>query len=83
MRAAEFGEGSILSTCEKNHATRPGVSCMTHIVSGRLRHRIDEPGGREMRLDPERPGLVAPEVLHPIDPDGPALSFVEFHRNTG
>ncbi|WP_437838584.1 hypothetical protein [Sorangium sp. So ce1153] len=41
---------------------------MSYIASGRLRHPIDGLGGREVLLDPERPGLIAPEVLHQVDP---------------
>ncbi|MGK3965041.1 hypothetical protein WMF38_12760 [Sorangium sp. So ce118] len=52
---------------------------MNHIVSGRLRHRIDELGGREMLLDPERPGLS----LHQVHPYGRVRLFVKFHRKTG
>ncbi|XXT95757.1 hypothetical protein WMF20_38595 [Sorangium sp. So ce834] len=35
---------------------------VNHIVSGRLRYRIDGLRAREMMLDPERPGRVGPEV---------------------
>ncbi|AUX36113.1 MULTISPECIES: hypothetical protein [Sorangium] len=35
---------------------------VNHIVSGRLRYRIDGLDAREMLLDPERPGRVGPEV---------------------
>ncbi|MGK3981536.1 hypothetical protein WME99_00765 [Sorangium sp. So ce136] len=48
---------------------------MNYIASGRLRHRIDGLGGR--------PGLVAPAVLHQVDPYCPMRLFVKFHRTTG
>lgn len=53
------------------------------MVSRRLRHRTDEPGGREIPLDPECPRIVVSELLHQFDPDGQALFLVEFHRKTG
>ncbi|WP_437962048.1 hypothetical protein WME76_21920 [Sorangium sp. So ce119] len=56
---------------------------MNHIVSRRLRHRIDGLGGREMPLDPERPGSVASAALHQVEPDGLVRFFMDFHRKTG
>ncbi|WP_438038174.1 hypothetical protein [Sorangium sp. So ce128] len=53
------------------------------MVSRRLRSRTDGLGGRESPLDPERPRIVAPEVLHQFDHDGQALFLVEFHRKIG
>lgn len=82
-RTAEFDEGTIPSGLRKNHATKPGVWGVIHVVSGRLRYRIDGLGGREMLLDPESPGIVVPEVLHHVDPDGPVRFYVEFHRKPG
>lgn len=79
-RTAEFDEGSIPSGLKKNHATKPGVWGVIHVVSGQLRYYIDGLDGREMLLDPESPGIVVPEVLHHVDPDGPVRFFVEFYR---
>ncbi|WP_437809391.1 DUF1971 domain-containing protein [Sorangium sp. So ce1078] len=52
-RTAEFDEGSIPSGLRKNHATRPVVWGVIHVVSGRLSHRIHSDGlsGREMLID--------------------------------
>ncbi|WP_437301412.1 DUF3565 domain-containing protein [Sorangium sp. So ce426] len=82
-RTAEFDEVTIPSGLRKNHSTKPGVWGVIHVVSGRLRYRIDGLGGRELSLDPESPGVVVPEVLHHVDPDGPVRFFVEFRRKGG
>ncbi|WP_437331031.1 DUF3565 domain-containing protein [Sorangium sp. So ce381] len=82
-RTADFDEATIPAGLRKNHSTKPGVWGMIHVISGRLRYRIDGLGGRELSLDPETPGIVAPEVLHHVDPDGPVRFFVEFRRKGG
>ncbi|WP_437314987.1 DUF1971 domain-containing protein [Sorangium sp. So ce385] len=86
QRTAEFDEGSRRAARENNHATKPGVRGVNHIVSGRLRHRMDGLGAREIPLDPERPGLVAPAVVHRVAPDGPvriSRSFAAKPDKTG
>jgi len=50
------------------------------VLSGRLRYGIDGLGGRELLLDPTTPGIVPPETLHHVEPDGPVRCFVEFYR---
>ncbi|WP_437736177.1 DUF3565 domain-containing protein [Sorangium sp. So ce1335] len=78
-RTAEFDEGTIPAGLRKNHATKAGVWGVIHVISGQLRYRVDGLDGRELRLTPETPGFVAPEVLHHVEPDGPVRFFVEFH----
>ena len=48
-------------------------------MSGSLRYRID-PTGFETTLTPEKPGIVEPEVLHSVEPDGPVSFYVAFYR---
>jgi tellurite resistance-related uncharacterized protein len=79
-RTAEFDEASIPAALRKDHATKPGVWGMIHVVDGHLRYCVDAAGGREYALDPGAPGIIAPEVLHHVAPDGPVRFFVEFYR---
>lgn len=79
-RTAVFDETSIPAGLRENHSTKPGVWGLIHVLSGRLRYRIDSMDGREILLDPATPGVVVPEALHHVDPDGPVRFFVEFHR---
>ncbi|WP_437308887.1 DUF3565 domain-containing protein [Sorangium sp. So ce388] len=82
-RTAEFDEGTIPGGLRRDHATKPGVWGVIHVVSGRLRYRIDGLGGRDHVLSPDAPGIVVPEVLHHVDPEGPVRFFVEFRRKGG
>lgn len=80
QRTAEFDEGSVPQGLRKNHTTKPGVWALIHVMSGRLRYCIEALGGRELMLEPGAPGVVAPEVPHHIEHDGPVRFFVAFHR---
>ncbi|WP_437814977.1 DUF3565 domain-containing protein [Sorangium sp. So ce1078] len=80
-RTAEFDEGTIPGGLRKNHATKAGVWGVIHVISGQLRYRIDGPGGRDLLLNPETPGIIPPEALHHVEPDGPVRFFVEFRKN--
>jgi tellurite resistance-related uncharacterized protein len=54
------------------------VWALITILEGRLRFRhIDPPS--EVVLDPNTPGVVAPEEPHEVEPLGPVRFFVEFH----
>jgi len=79
-RTAEFDDGSIPAGLRKNHSTKRGVWAVIRVLSGRLRYRIEGLGGRELLLDPTAPGIVLPEALHHVEPDGPVRFFVEFYR---
>jgi tellurite resistance-related uncharacterized protein len=79
-RTAEFDETSIPAALRKDHTTKPGVWGMIRVIAGQLRYCVDAAGGREHTLDPGTPGVIPPEVLHHVAPDGPVRFFVEFHR---
>lgn len=82
-RTAEFDETSVPAGLRKNHSTKQGVWGLIQVLSGRLRYRIDGLGGLELLLEPGRQGVVVPEVLHHVEPDGPVRFFVEFHHRPG
>lgn len=82
-RTPIFHRGSIPDGLRKNHATKPGVWGVIHVVSGLLRYVIQPPLAGEHDLDPLRPGIVVPEVLHHVSPTGDVELYVEFFRATG
>jgi tellurite resistance-related uncharacterized protein len=79
-RTAEFDASSIPSALRKDHSTKPGVWGVIHVVAGRLRYIVEPPLARELVLDPTTRGIVVPEVLHRVVPEGDVRLFVEFHR---
>jgi tellurite resistance-related uncharacterized protein len=79
-RTADFDQDSIPAGLRKDHSTKPGVWGVIHVVSGRLRYIVEPPLAGEHVLDPSRPGIVVPEVLHRVVPEGDVRFYVEFHR---
>lgn len=79
-RTREFDQDSIPDGLRHAHSTRAGVWGVVHVVAGRLRYVVDPPLAGERVLDEANPGVVVPEVLHRVEPDGPVRFFVEFHR---
>jgi len=79
-RTPSFDQHSIPAGLRRNHATKAGVWGLIRVASGRLRYRIDGPGGRELLLSSVSSGVIAPEVLHHVEPDGDVSFFVEFYR---
>ncbi len=79
-RTPELDEHSIPAGLRKDHATKPGLWGVIHVLTGRLRYIVEPPLAGEHLLDPAHPGVVVPEVLHRVVPDGDVRFFVEFHR---
>lgn len=79
-RTPDFDQSSIPDGLRKDHATKPGVWGVLHVVSGRLRYIVEPPLAGEHQLDTERPGIIVPEVLHRVQADEDVVFFVEFHR---
>jgi tellurite methyltransferase len=79
-RTAEFDETSTPEGLRKDHSTKAGVWGVIHVVSGHLRYVIDDMLGRELHLDADTPGVVAPEVRHHVELEGPVRFYVEFYR---
>jgi tellurite methyltransferase len=79
-RTSEFDQLSIPDGLKKDHATKPGVWGVIHVLAGRLRYIVEPPLATERVLEPDVPGIVVPEVLHRVVPEGDVRFFVEFHR---
>ena len=79
-RTAEFDERTMPAGLRANHSTKAGVWGVVHVLEGRLRYVVKAPIAGEHVLDAAHPGIVVPEVLHHVEPDGAVRFFVEFHR---
>ncbi len=79
-RTSDFDAHSIPDALRRDHATKAGVWGVIHVLEGRLRYIVDAPLAREETLEPGRNGVVVPEVVHRVLPDGEVRFFVEFHR---
>jgi tellurite methyltransferase len=79
-RTRDFDQSSIPDALRKDHSTKPGVWGVIHVLSGRLRYVVEAPLASERILEPGVRGIVVPEVLHRVAPEGEVRFFVEFHH---
>jgi tellurite methyltransferase len=81
-RTPDFDQRSIPDGLRKDHSTKPGVWGVIHVLAGRLRYIVEPPLACERLLEPGALGIVVPEVLHRVVPEGEVRFFVEFHRRS-
>lgn len=77
-RTKDFTEQTLPSGLRKNHSTKPGVWALIHVLEGQLRYCVPSWNHDEV-LEPGKLGIVAPQVLHFVEPQGAMRMFVEFH----
>lgn len=78
-RTPEFTQDTLPAALRRDHSTAVGVWGRIQVIEGNLRYRV-EALGLDQVLTPSEPGIVVPEVLHSVEPDGPVRFFVEFYR---
>lgn len=75
-----FTEASIPAGLLKAHQTKAGTWGKIVILAGKLCYRILQPELEEHFLDENNFGVVEPEVLHEVAPEGKVSFYVEFYR---
>lgn len=78
-RTAEFTEATVPHGLQHQHSTKAGVWGRIVILDGSLTYRVLSDASATT-LDPSRPGVVEPEVLHQVEVQGPVRFYVEFLR---
>jgi tellurite methyltransferase len=78
----EFDQLSIPNGLQQGHATKPGIWGVIRVLAGRLRYFVEPPLACEHVLNSDRLGVIVPEVLHRVIPEGDVRFLVEFHRKT-
>jgi len=79
-RTPLFDEKSIPKGLLKDHKTKKDVWGKIHVVKGKLIYTIQSNPAEIVELGPEAPGIVEPEVLHNVKPDGSVQFYVEFYK---
>ncbi|MFT7653960.1 MAG: tellurite resistance-related uncharacterized protein [Limisphaerales bacterium] len=79
-KTAVFSEASVPGGLLKAHKTKTGTWGKIVILEGQLLYRILEPILEEHLLDADHPGVVEPEVLHEVKPEGKVSFYVDFHK---
>lgn len=81
-RTDDFTEQTLPAGLRKNHTTKAGVWALIHVEEGKLRYCV--PGWNyDEVLEPGTQGIVAPQVEHFVEPQGPVRFYVEFHKSPG
>lgn len=82
-RTGIFTAATIPAGLLRSHATKPGVWGLIHVLQGHLIYRVTDPRHSRVEtvLSPDQPpGVIAPEVLHEVEPLDEVRFYVEFHR---
>lgn len=82
-RTDTFTPATIPAGLLRSHATKAGVWGLIHVLEGHLIYRVTDPrrSPLEKILSPDLPpGVIAPQVLHEVEPVGDVRFYVEFHR---
>lgn len=74
---AIFDEATLPAALRREHRTKAGAWGIIRVLEGELRLRF--PDGRDLLLDPQRPGLIRPEETHSVEPVGFMRMQVEFY----
>lgn len=77
-RTNEFTEETLPTGMRKEHSTKAGTWALIHVLEGQLRYCVPAWGHDEI-LQPGRLGIIAPQVVHFVEPQGAVRMFVEFH----
>lgn len=82
-RTDTFTTATIPGGLLRSHSTKLGVWGLIHMLQGHLIYRVTDPrrSAAEKILSPgQAPGVIAPEVLHEVEPLDEVQFYVEFHR---
>ena len=75
-----FDQDSIPAGLLRAHQTKAGAWGKIVVLEGKLLYRILEPTVEEHILDKHSHGVVEPQVLHEVSPQGEVKFYVDFHR---
>jgi tellurite resistance-related uncharacterized protein len=76
-RTAVFTEETMPASLRGDHGTKPGVWGLVTVLEGQFRLTFLDTGERHL-LDPQTPGVVAPEQPHRAEPIGPVRFTIDF-----
>ena len=79
-RTPEFDEVTVPPGLLRSHQTKADTWGKIVVLEGRLVYRILEPHVEEYLLQPGCEGVVEPQVLHEVAPQGRVRFYVEFYR---
>jgi tellurite resistance-related uncharacterized protein len=79
-RTPDFTRESTPPGLLRGHRTKAGVWGRIVVLEGAMTYRILEPAIEALQLDPGRPGVIEPGVIHEVVPLEGVRFYVEFLR---
>jgi tellurite resistance-related uncharacterized protein len=74
-RTAEFDETTLPAALRREHRTKAGTWGRIVVLAGRVRYSVF---GTTILLDPDRGGVIPPDVPHHLEPEGAVRLYVAF-----
>lgn len=74
-----FTEDTIPDRLQKNHHTQEDFWAKIIVEEGVLLYFVDD-ATEPLRLTPERPGIIEPEVPHRVQPEDAVKFYIEFYK---
>lgn len=81
-RTPDFTEKTLPAGLRRDHSTKAGVWALIHVLEGRLRYCVPD-WNHDVVLEAGQVDIVAPEVLHFVEPAGELRMYVEFYAGPG
>lgn len=79
-RTPDFYEHTVPAGLTREHATKRGVWARIHVVAGKLAYTVAAPVNRAFLLDATTAGVVVPQVVHRVSPQGRVRFYVRFFK---
>ncbi len=79
-RTPEFDARTTPAGLRAEHRTKAGVWGSIHVIRGNLRYVTSSTRKQVLRLGPARPGIIAPQMPHFVEIEGPVQFYIEFLR---
>jgi tellurite resistance-related uncharacterized protein len=76
----EFDEQTLPNGLRSRHTLKPGTWGRIVVLEGTLLYVIEQEPSVSFELTPERPGIVAPQAPHHVEPRGRVRLHIEFYR---
>ncbi len=78
-KTAEFTEKTIPKGFQKDHSTKNGTWGLLHVLEGSLIYTVNYPSITQYEVTQGNQAVIAPCLLHSVEPQGKVRFYVEFY----
>ena len=80
-KTPEFTEETIPKGFQKDHSTKVGTWGLLHVLEGALIYTVNYPAITRYEINEGEKAVIAPCLLHSVEPKGKVRFYVEFYSN--